>query len=224
MMADRVLIFASDPGRVRSELPIRLPHPRNSDDPAVRALIDQVYALMTAREPKGSRVAESHAELAERLPEADVSHMEGVLELLTNARFKGRADLPHLVDESDLTDEDLLPVATALGMLGFARIENGDIYITPVGRQFIEGSNDQRQTIFGRQLLQGVPLVAHIRHSLEQESSGELPEEPFLAMLSESMDKDEAERNLRIAIEWGRYGEVFEYNYTTGQVHLPEGS
>lgn len=221
MMADRVLIFASDPGRVRAELPINLPHPRNSDDPAVRALIDQVYALMTAREPKRASMAESHAELAERLPEADVNHMEGVLELLTNSRFKGRADLPHLVDESELNDEELLPVATALGMLGFARIENGDIYITPVGRQFIESSNENRQQMFGRQLLQGVPLVAHIRHSLEQEASGELPEEPFLALLKESMDQEEAERNLRIAIEWGRFGEIFEYNYTTGEVHLP---
>ena len=28
---------------------------------------------------------------------------------------------------------------------------------------------------------------------------------------------------LRTAIEWGRHGEVFEYNYTTGLIHLPEG-
>ena len=189
---------------------------------AVRALIDQVYTLMTARTPKAAVQEKAHAELAERLPEADVSHMEGVLELLSNELFKGRADLPHLVDESDLTDDELLPVAQALGMLGFARVEYGDIYITPIGRQFVEGSNDKRQEIFGRQLLQSVPLAAHIRHSLEQEESGELPEKPFLALLRDSMDKDEAEKNLRIAIEWGRYGEVFEYNYSTGQVHLPK--
>ena len=222
MMANRVLIFASDPGRVRAELPIDLPHPRDPDSPAVRALIDQVYTLMTARAPKAAAQEKAHAELAERLPEADVSHMEGVLELLTNDLFKGRADLPHLVDESDLTDDELLPVAQALGMLGFARIEHGDIYITPVGRNFVEGNNDKRQEIFGRQLLQSVPLAAHIRHSLEQEESGELAEEPFLALLRDSMAKDEAEQNLRIAIEWGRYGEVFEYNYSTGQVHLPK--
>jgi len=68
-----------------------------------------------------------------------------------------------------------------------------------------------------------VPLAAHIRHSLEQEDSGELPEEPFLRLLSESLDAAEAERVLRTAIEWGRHGEVFEYNYTTGLIHLPQG-
>jgi len=222
MMANRVLIFASDPGRVRAELPINLPYPRDPDSPQVRALIDRVYALMTQRAPKGTMAAKAHADLAERLPEADVSHMEGVLELLLDDPFKGRADLPHLVDESELTDEELLPVATALSMLGFVRLEHGDISITALGRKFVEGENDDRQAIFGRQLLENVPLAAHIRHSLDQEESGELPQEPFLALLRESMDKEEAQRVLRVAIEWGRYGEVFEYNYNTGQVHLPE--
>ncbi|WP_354666301.1 AAA-associated domain-containing protein [Escherichia coli] len=41
-------------------------------------------------------------------------------------------------------------------------------------------------------------------------------------MLSESMEAQEAERVLRVAIEWARYGEVFEYEYHTGLIHLPE--
>ena len=67
-----------------------------------------------------------------------------------------------------------------------------------------------------------MPLAAFIRHSLEQEGDGELKEEPFLKLLSERMDAHEAERVLRVAIEWARYGEVFEYDYHTGLIHLPE--
>lgn len=223
MMADRVLIFAADPGRVRAELPIRLAHPRNPDSMEVRILIDQVYALMTSRVPAKAIQEAAHARFAERLPEANVSHMEAVLELLADELFKGRADLPRMVDESELTDEELLPVAHALGMMGLARLEHGDIVITPIGQRFVDGNKVLRQEIFGQQLLENVPLAAHIRHSLEQEDSGELPEEPFLNLLRESMDADEAERVLRVAIEWGRFGEVFEYNYNTGVIHLPEG-
>jgi len=87
----------------------------------------------------------------------------------------------------------------------------------------VDGEHTLRQELFGQQLLAHVPLAAHIRHSLEQEASGELAEEPFLQLLSESLDAAEAERVLRTAIEWGRHGEVFEYNYTTGLIHLPEG-
>src|SRR5438067_750568 len=43
MMADRIIILSSGPGRVINELPIRLPRPRRVEPAAVRGLIDEVY-------------------------------------------------------------------------------------------------------------------------------------------------------------------------------------
>lgn len=225
MMADRVLIFASNPGRIRAELAIDLPRPREVDSSEVRGLIDEVYALMTASAPRPGRTAGEPARLhlGDRLPEADVSRMEGVLELLVDEPFNGIADLPQFAEETELTDEDLLPLTEALQLFGLVNVARGDISITPLGRRYVEGQNTLRKEVFGQQLLAHVPLAAHIRHSLEQETSGELPEEPFLKLLRETMDANEAERVLKVAIEWGRYGEVFEYNYNTGVIHLPEG-
>ncbi|MDE2628446.1 MAG: nitrate/sulfonate/bicarbonate ABC transporter ATP-binding protein [Burkholderiales bacterium] len=225
LMADRVLIFASDPGRVRFQLAVQLPRPRNPDSVEVRQLIDEVYALMTAGSGRPGRTAEEPAplQLAERLPEADIGRMEGLLEMLAGEDFHGRADLPRLAEETELTDDELLPLAQALSLLGLAQLAEGDLHITALGKRYVEGEHALRQELFGQQLLAHVPLAAHIRHSLEQEASGELPEEPFLRLLSESLDAAEAERVLRTAIEWGRHGEVFEYNYTTGLIHLPEG-
>lgn len=224
MMADRVLIFASNPGRVRAELPITLPRPRRADSPEVRLLIDEVYRLMTssATTVTGAPEEAPKPHLSDRLPEADVGRMESLLELLGDEHFKGRADLPQLVEESELTDEEVLPLADALHRLGLAQLSGGDLLMTPLGHQYVEGSHEFRRQVFGQQLLAHVPLAAFIRHSLEQEADGELKEEPFLKMLSESMDVHEAERVLRVAIEWARYGEVFEYNYHTGMIHLPE--
>ena len=230
LMADRVLIFASDPGRVRFQLAVQLPRPRNPESAEVRQLIDEVYALMTAGSGgRAGRTAEGAPEeapslhLADRLPEADIARMEGLLELLAGDAFHGRADLPKLAEETELTDDELLPLAQAVSLLGLARLAAGDLHLTPLGQRYVDGEHTLRQELFGQQLLAHVPLAAHIRHSLEQEASGELPEEPFLQLLSESLDAAEAERVLRTAIEWGRHGEVFEYNYTTGLIHLPEG-
>lgn len=224
LMADRVLIFASDPGRVRFQLSVQLPRPRNPESAEVRQLIDEVYALMTIGRAKGRTAEEPVAlQLGERLPEADIGRMEGLLELLAGDTFTGRADLPRLAEETELTDDELLPLAQAVSMLGLAQLAQGDLHITPLGQQYVDGEHTERQELFGRQLLANVPLAAHIRHSLEQEESGELPEEPFLRLLRETLDTAEAERVLNTAIEWGRHGEVFEYNYTTGLIHLPEG-
>ena len=137
--------------------------------------------------------------------------------------FEGRADLPKLAEETELTDSELLPVAHALSLLRLAQLDRGDLHITPLGRRYAEGHHGLRQEIFGQQLLAHVPLAAHIRHSLEQEPSGQLPDTPFLRLLSEHMNAAEAERVLTRAIEWGRHGEVFEYDYNTGVIRLPAG-
>ncbi|MDY0747185.1 nitrate/sulfonate/bicarbonate ABC transporter ATP-binding protein [Paucibacter sp. R3-3] len=222
MMADRVLIFSSNPGRVRSELAINLPRPRDPDSLEVRALIDEVYSLMTAKPHAVAGSAEpARPHLSDRLPEADVNSMESLLELLLSD-FEGHADLPKIADESELTDEELLPLSDALHRLGLAKLEHGDLVITGLGQRYVEGEHEFRRQIFGQQLLSHVPLIAYVRHSLEQEGSGQLKEEPFLRLLSESMDGQEAERVLKVAIEWARYGEVFEYDFNTGMIHLPE--
>lgn len=99
----------------------------------------------------------------------------------------------------------------------------GDLQITPLGRRYVDGGHRLRQQLFGQQLLAHVPLVAHIRHSLEQEAQGELPEAPFLRLLAEQLGGPQAESVLRTAITWARHGEVFEYDFHTGVMRLPTG-
>jgi len=149
--------------------------------------------------------------------------MEALLEMLVDDQRQGRADLPQLAEEAELADDALLPLAQALALLGFAQLADADLHLTPLGRRYVEGAHTLRQELFGQQLLAHVPLAAHIRHSLEQAPSGELPEEPFLQLLSDSLDTAVAQRVLRTAIEWGRYGEVYEYDFHTGRIHLPAG-
>ena len=224
LMADRVLIFSSHPGRVRAELPITLPRPRNGDSLEVRALIDEVYALMTVGAPPGrARDEPARMHLGDQLPDADVDRMEALLEMLVDDNRGGRADLPQLAEEAELADHELLPLAQALALLGFAKLADADLHLTELGRRYVEGAHTLRQQLFGQQLLAQVPLAAHIRHSLEQAPSGELRQEPFLQLLGERMDAPVAERVLRTAIEWGRYGEAFEYDYHTGLIQLPAG-
>ncbi len=232
VMADRVLIFASDPGRIRFQLAVQLRRPRNPDGAELRSLVDEVYALMTAGAARPGRTpeeAEAPGEeaaprpLADRLPPADVARIDGLLERLADTPFDGHADLPELAADTGLTDAELLPGAHAVALLEFARLEHGDLHITPLGRRYVEGQHTLRQELFGQQLLAHVPLAAHIRHSLEQEPSGQLPDEPFLRLLREHLDAAEAERVLRTAIEWGRHGEVYEYDFNTRRILLPAG-
>ncbi|MFI4926818.1 MAG: nitrate/sulfonate/bicarbonate ABC transporter ATP-binding protein [Burkholderiales bacterium] len=223
MMADRIIILSSDPGRIRSEYVIDVPRPRNVDSAQVRTLIDEVYGLMTMRPAPAPAVLATVAPHVDyRLPDTDVGRMEAVLELLAAAPFLGRADLPKLADEAELPDEELFPTYEALGLLGLAQVEKGDIALTALGQRFAEAGQALRQEVFGQQLLTHVPLAARIRKDLEAEPSGTLKEERFIQLLEEALEAEEAERTLEIAIEWGRYGEVFEYDFNAGVLKLPD--
>ena len=266
LMADRVLVFASDPGRVQQEMAVRLPRPRDPDSDSVRALVDTVYALMTHRPLRAARLAEaavglsaslsasasgasgamtqamlggppspatgntaaaitltpaSRTVLAERLPDADVSRMDGLLELLAEPPFNGRADLPQLAAESGLADATLLPMAHAVALLGLAQLESGDLQLSPLGQRYVAAHHGLRQQLFGQQVLAHVALAAYIRSRLEQASGGQLPEKPFLRLLADPLGDREGARVLHTLIDWARHGEVFEYNVTTRQFSLP---
>jgi NitT/TauT family transport system ATP-binding protein len=223
MMADRIIILSSGPGRISSEITVGLARPRVADSIAVRALIDEVYGLMTLRSAQETRAGTMHAaHPGFRLPETDVSHIEGVLDLLAEAPFNGRADLPQLAEEAGLSDEELFPTCEALSLLGLAHVEKGDIALSQLGLRYAGADQTLRQEIFGQQLLTHVPLAARIRQQLETEPTGTSPEEPFIELLEEFLKADEAKRVLEVAIEWGRYGEVYEYDFHTGRLKLPD--
>jgi len=221
MMADRIIILSSDPGQIRSEIRIALPRPRNAESAEVRAFIDEVYGLMTAR-PVRPAAAATGVVPDFRLPDTDVTRIEGVLDLLAAPPFNGRADLPHVAEKAELSDDELFPAYEALAQLGLAQVDKGDIALTRLGGYYAAADHARRKEVFGRQLLMHVPLASQIRSGLEQEPAGTLPEKVYLDLLQESMNEEDAKRTLEIAIEWGRYGEVYEYDYHVGRLKLPE--
>jgi NitT/TauT family transport system ATP-binding protein len=218
MMADRIIILSSDPGRIVSEVAIDLPRPRTGDGARVRALIDEVYGLMTMRKaPAVTTTLPNYA-----LPDTDVSRIEAVLELIAQPPFGGRADLPQLAEETELSDEELFPTLEALTMLGLAQVEDADVTLTALGAEYAGADQAARQDVFGRQILDHAPLVARIRAALVASEGGALSEYPFIELLEEGMEDDRARRTLQIAVEWGRYGELYEYDFRGKRLTLPD--
>src|SRR4051794_21763137 len=97
-MADRILIFGSDPGRITAEVRVPLPRPRDWGNPAFRHIVDQVYTLLTTVPGRdGRRGAKPEPiGIGHRLPDAAVQQFSGLIERLTEPAYNGRADLPHL--------------------------------------------------------------------------------------------------------------------------------
>jgi NitT/TauT family transport system ATP-binding protein len=220
MLADRIVIFGSDPGHIRAELPVTLTHPREPQDPEFRQLVDKIYTLMTSgpHEKSGRVVREHHISLGYRLPDVEPSELSGLIETMIS--FKERMDLPELADELMMNINDLFPILETLEILGYAKISDGDIQLTPMGKSFSDADLQQRKLLFAQCLLEKVPLARYIRRVLDEKVGHKVSEERFLSKLEDYLSEKEAERVLKTMIDWGRYAEIFAYDFNTGILSL----
>ncbi|HEY5011917.1 MAG TPA: AAA-associated domain-containing protein, partial [Acidimicrobiia bacterium] len=115
--------------------------------------------------------------------------------------------------------DDLLPLVDGANLLGFATVDNADIHVTEEGREFVVADILTTKTLFARKAAEHAPLVRAINNALASSMDGNLPEGFFLDILRRGFSDEEARHQLDIAIDWGRYGELYEYDANTGQIH-----
>ena len=225
LLADRIVILGSNPGRVVSEIKVPLSQPRDREAPAFRAIVDNVYELMTQR-PRTAGGKTETVPMSHRLPEAHVNRLAGLLEALAAEPYNGKADLPELAEQMGFGVDQLFPLLEALDILGFARIEGGDADLTVSGKCYVDADILRRKEIFAEHLVRHVFLAAHIRRVLDERPGNRAKEDRFLRELEDFFGEDEAERVLGVAIEWGRYAELFAYDEGAGILSLenPESS
>ena len=221
-IADRILIFSNDPGRIRAQIPIALPRPRSSDSAGFRQIVDQVYTLLTTEPGRdGRRGAKPEPiGIGHRLPNASVQQLPGLVDTLTEAPYHGRADLPHLADEENLDMDELFPLIETLQLLGLAHVSGGDIELTALGRIYAEADMLARKQLFAEAVLKHVPLAAHIRRVLDERPGHTAPAARFLRELEDHLSESEAQRVLDTVINWGRHAEIFSYDSDTEVLSL----
>jgi NitT/TauT family transport system ATP-binding protein len=220
MLADRIIILGSDPGYIRADLPVTLTQPRDAEAPDFRALVDRIYRLMTTGPTGKSRHVhrERQIGLGYRLPDVEPSELSGLIETMKS--FEERIDLPELADELMMNVDDLFPILETLEILGFAKVLDGDIQLSELGKQFSEADLQERKRLFAQRLLETVPLARYIRKILDEKAGHRVSEERFLSKLEDFLSDKESERVLRTMIDWGRYAELFAYDFNSGILSL----
>lgn len=220
LLADRIIIFGSDPGYIRAELDVALHHPRDEDDTSFRQLVDKIYTLMTTgpREHIKREMRERQINIGYRLPDVEPSELAGLLE--TMIEFEERIDLPELADELTMNIDDLFPLMETLEILGFAKVDEGDIQLSNIGKAFANADLQDRKKMFAQYFVEKVPLARHIRSMLDDRSDHRVQASLFLSTLEEHLSEKEAERVLKTIIDWARYAELFAFDANSGTLSL----
>lgn len=216
LMCDRLIVLSSHPARIGADINIPLPRPRDRLDEEFGNIVDNIYAVLTARtiaSVEGSK--RGHEGLAQPLPLASVNRIAGLIEILHGAPYNGHAALDDLAKSLSLEVDDLFPIGEALHMLEFAELQPGALKLTAAGQIFARSDTETRKKLFREHLLRFVPLTAHICRVLHERERHQAPRSRFDIELGDHLTHRDAERTLNAAIAWGRYAELFAYNDKT---------
>ncbi len=213
LLADRVIVLGRNPAKIRADFTIAIDRPRPRTSPEFVMYVDYIYKLMT--EPQleaGPPTAGGKPTKAAypMLPHARPGGIAGLLELLHDR--SGKDDLYRVADDLHMEVDDLLPIVDAAALLGFARLEKGDLEITDSGKQFSEAGVAGQKSLFRDAMIAHVPLLQQMKTALAGKSDHTMPVEFFRDVLDEHFSREEADRQMETAIAWGRYGDLFIYD------------
>jgi NitT/TauT family transport system ATP-binding protein len=229
-LADRVIVLGRNPGRIRADLPITLPHYRDRKSPEFQALVDQVYKILTNPElpdiSTQSTITNSSSKPKppaqpkyQSLPHVRIGSVAGLLELLEGRQEK---DIYRIAQELLLEVDDLLPIVEASKLMELVAITEGDIQLGAIGEKFINSNIDERKAIIRELLQKHIRLVQQICQLLQAKRNRRISEELVLDILENYFTTKEAQRQLRTAMDWGRYAELFSYDEPSGEIFIED--
>ncbi|HJD61517.1 MAG TPA: AAA-associated domain-containing protein [Rickettsia endosymbiont of Columbicola hoogstraali] len=125
-----------------------------------------------------------------------------------------QASLATLAKSLNISSDNFFSILGALQLFQFIEIQNSDVHITGAGRVFLDGDAEERRKIFGRHLIEYIPVAASIRRIL-QESKSQMKKQTLISHLRKEYKNEELTNILNTVIECGRYGNLFIYNNLT---------
>lgn len=219
-ISDRIIIISKDPGKIVEEIEVKIPHWRDKNSQKFLSLVDRVYTILTGGEIEKEREILRVSKEILIVPYARVGAITGFVELV--ADLGGRTDLFKIGGELYMDLEDLLPIVEASELLGFTSYKQGDIELTTDGEKFVEADVLKKKEIFREKVLENVFLIKQIVRVLKSKANKRISEDFFHDILERRLTRSEAEKQLDILIDWGRYAELFTYDDETDELILEE--
>lgn len=228
LLADRVIVLGKNPGHIRSDFEITLPHPRDRKSAKFVEFVDYIYKIMTQPDAEialrpgqpSPSVGRPPRQKYQMLPHARTAGISGLLEILNDGG--GHDDLYRLAEKLSMDVDDLLPIIDAATILRFATLTEGDVQITPEGIAFAEADIQTRKTLFREAALKYVTILQCIEGVLKAKADHSISDEFFHDILDDHFSADEVERQFDTAMNWGRYAEIFDHDPDNERLVLSE--
>jgi NitT/TauT family transport system ATP-binding protein len=221
LLGDRIIVLGRNPARIRADFRVPLSQPRERHSAEFLLYVDYIYKLITQPQLEAGPLAEPAAKAPyPMVPHARPGGIAGLLELLND--HGGKEDLYRVAEELRMEVDDLLPIVEATNLLSFAKSDKGDLEITPSGKTFAEADIATRRALFREAALASVRILQQMNSALLSKSDHTMPLEFFRDVLDEHFSGVQVQQQMEIALDWGRYGDLFTYDPATDRLQLDQ--
>ena len=154
----------------------------------------------------------------EPIPRTHLTIVAGLLEVLED--YQGKVDAAKIADELMLELDDILPAIEAAEILGFIKVDSGDLILTDKGREYLAGNSMQRKKILN-QTLTRTSLFKWLIEQLKNRGDV-ISKEELITLLEEEMPDVDAAKMVKWIIEWGRHALILRYDSNSQTIRLGE--
>ncbi len=226
LMADRILIMGSHPGRIRAEFANNLPYPRDTDSPRFMDLVTKIHRTITetyipdaekTSSPSGNQPRTAAAEI---LPDVHIIELEGVIESIQDEG--GSVDLFVLATEIGKDFGQTLYLVKAGELLGLLDTPKQQVVLTRKGQIFATADVNTRKRMMN-DAFRTLTIVQKTTELLRQSEIIRIPVEELAKSVHQWIPNENADRIVSTLINWGRYAEYFGYNDDTKSIYLDVG-
>lgn len=154
------------------------------------------------------------------LPQVGIGMVVGLLEMLEDV--KGKEDIFKLAGSLSMELDDIGPVLEAAKILGFVKINSGDIILTDLGAKVLNADINERKDIIYDQV-QEISLFKSVLKIIKSGRDQEVRREQVIDHFARKMSDQESELLFNTIVDWGRYAEIIGYDPKREVLYITDG-
>ena len=203
-----------------------LDRPRDRRSPAFDALVDQLYDLLTGRDSDraaGRAGSQGHAD-RQPLPGATVGGLAGLVEIVY--AYGGRADLPDIADRAELRDRRPAAAGRRRRRCSACSRRGRRHRSSPTSAEYTTADIQAQQADLRRAGRRTRAAGAdHLARALDSSDDGSAARRASSSTCCAAASPPRTRSSSStLAIDWGRYGELFDYDADDGEITVDPAS
>jgi NitT/TauT family transport system ATP-binding protein len=217
-MADRIVVLAANPGRVRVIVDNAMPRPRDYRSPEMLELVDKLRDIITGSYLPDAQTAQTPSvgpSVYEPLPDATVSEIVGLVEYLDAHGSKD--DVFRIAHETGQEFGRVITVVKAAEMLDWVDTPKRMVELTPAGVRFLKATLHDRRELWKTQLMT-IRLFKELMVVLERAPDHCVEKDFVLETIALQFPSEDYDKTFERLVGWGRFGNLLAYDEGTETV------